>query len=604
MRNSKIFEFIKKNKIYYIIAIIATAVDAYVELLIPAITGYVAEGVLSKHLGFTTEYEPPKYLERYVNYFGGDAEVIDKLWVFAILIVFIGALTAIIQFIKGKSTATASENLAYSLRNEIYEKLMKVKYSYYGTINSGDIIQRCTTDITLVRMFFGGQIIEVVRVVSITVFAFIMMLSINVQLTLYSTMLLPIIFISSIYIRKTLENRQKDIEEAESSLTGSIQETAHGIRVIKAFNNQNLEIERFNKLNRKTYTALRRILEGHAYFWSLSDFICLTQFLVVIVASSIAGYRGDISVGEYIIFTTYTLRLIWPIRFASRIFAEYSKTRVAIDRVNELLNLEEEEGLNTGETPEVNGNIEISNLNFAFEDDKHTHVLKNINLSIKKGESVGILGSTGSGKSTLMHLLMRLYDYEDGSIKINGTELKDINKEYLRSEISIVLQDNFLFAKSIFENIKLSNPKANEDDIKNVAQIASIHETIKGFEKGYETLVGEKGVTLSGGQKQRTTIARTLIRNSKILIFDDSLSAVDVETDQKIRSRLQKHKKDLTTIIIAQRINTLMECDKIVVMDKGEITNIGSHDELILQEGLYKKVWDIQNLDTDEDYIG
>ncbi len=602
MKNSKILEIFKKERITLSIGMIATIIDVYLMLLIPAITGYVAEGVLSSHLGLENDYNPPAYLIKYVNYFGGEAEVINKLWVFGLLITIIGLLLATAQFIKGRSIAKTSENLAYNLRNTLYDKLMKVKYSYYSTMNSGDIIQRCTSDVNLIRMFFGGQIMELVRVISIVILAITMMLAINVKLTLYSIVLLPLIFIVGNYVRKTLEYRQTALEEAESTLTTTIQETANGVRVIKAFNNQNMEIEKFKKQNYNMFLALKEILLAHAYFWSITDFICLVQYIIVLIACSIAGYNGEITVGEYIIFTTYTFKLIWPIRFSSRIIAELSKTKVAISRINEILDLEEEKDLETGSKPEINGNIEISNLSFAFEDEMDKDILKNINLTINKGEKIGVLGSTGSGKSTIMHLLVRLYDYNKGSIKINGVELKEINKKHIRENISIVLQDNFLFAKSIFENIKISNPKASREDIEAVAKIASIHETIENFDKGYETLVGEKGVTLSGGQKQRATIARTLIRDSKILIFDDSLSAVDVETDQKIRERLESLNKDLTTIIIAQRINTLMECDKILVIDKGVITNIGTHDELIKVEGLYKKIWDIQNIDSDEDY--
>lgn len=499
-------------------------------------------------------------------------------------------------------TSTASENVSYSIRNQLYDKLMKVEYKYYSTMNSGDIIQRCNSDVNLVRMFFGGSIIEVVRVISITTFAIIMMTQMNVKLTIYSTMLLPVILFVSIYVRKMLEKRQVELEDAESKFTTNIQETVNGIRVIKAFNNQNLEIERFKKLNKNLFEKLKNILVGQAFFWSITDLVCLTQFLIVVVSCSIASSKGELSLGEFIIFTTYTLRLIWPIRFTSRIFAEYNKTKVAMRRINEILEAEEED-LETGEKPEITGDIEFKDLNFVFKDNKNAEVLKNINLKINKGEKVGILGATGSGKSTLMHLLLRLYDYENGNITLNGVELKNINKTHLRENISIVLQDNFLFAKSIFQNIKIANNNANLDNVQKVAKIANIHETIESFENGYETLVGEKGVTLSGGQKQRTTIARTLIRNSNILIFDDSLSAVDVETDQKIREKLSKHNKNLTTIIIAQRINTLIDCDKIVVMDKGQITHVGTHKELITQDGLYKKVWDIQNLDSDEEYI-
>ncbi|MFV0518994.1 MAG: ABC transporter ATP-binding protein [Lachnospirales bacterium] len=598
MNNNIVYKLIMKNKKHYIIAFTSVIIATSLMLVPPIITAYVVDGILQSSVGGEA-YEAPYLMAKFVELMGNPTSI----WFYSITIAIVGILVAILTYFRGKSSAIASENLVNDLRNIIYEKLMKTDYAYYGTMKSGEIIQRCTSDINLIRLFWGAQIVDMVRIIGSVVPALILLFTINVKLSLYAVCILPFIFLVSYFTKGILDKKHQEFEEREAEFTSGIQEVVNGVRVIKAFNNQQLEIDKFTNLNNNLYKTLKNLLNGYALFWSASDFFCLLQFAVVVITCAIAASRGEISVGDYLIFVSCSMRYVFPLRQLSRMVGEYSKTVVAINRVNELLDIEEEKDLETGTISKITGDIEVENLSFAFPDDKDTLVLKDVSFSIKNGENIGFLGSTGSGKSTLMHLLIRLYDYEEGSIKINGVELKEMNKKNLRENVSIVLQDSFLFTKTIFENIKLANPVSNNNKVEYVTDIASVHRTIKKFEKGYETLVGEKGVTLSGGQKQRVAIARTLIKDSKLIIFDDSLSAVDVDTDNRIRQRLREHNQDLTTIIIAQRINTLMECDKIIVMDKGEITHIGTHDELIkIEDSLYKKIWDIQNLKSDEAY--
>ncbi len=598
MRESEIFQMVKKNTRYYVIAFTSVIIASSLMLVPPIITAYVVDGILASSTG-ASDYQPPALMAKFVELTGAN----ENIWFYGLTIAFVGLLVGVFTYLRGKYSAIASENLAFDLRNRLYEKLMKVNYSYYSTMKSGDIIQRGTSDINLIRQFFGPQVVELVRILSSVIPALILLVTINVKLTLYAVSVIPFIFVVSFFFKKILDKRHQTFEEREAEFTTGIQEVVNGVRVIKAFNNQQLEISKFTTLNNNMTNALRGMLNGYALFWSVSDLFCLSQFVVVIITCAIAAHRGEISVGDYMIFVSCSMRYVYPLRNLSRMVGEFSKTVVAVNRVNEILSLEEEKDLTTGKTPNITGDIEVKNLFFAFPDDPDTKVLEDISFTIKNGESVGFLGSTGSGKSTLMHLLIRLYDYEDGSIKINGVELKEVNKKILRENVSIVLQDSFLFAKTIFENIKLANPFSESNKVEYVTDIASVHKTIQKFEKGYGTLVGEKGVTLSGGQKQRVAIARTLIKDSKIIIFDDSLSAVDVDTDNRIRQRLKEHNQELTTIIIAQRINTLMECDKIIVMDQGKITHIGTHEDLIkIEDSLYRKIWDIQNLESDEHY--
>ncbi|MDL2248809.1 ABC transporter ATP-binding protein/permease, partial [Tyzzerella sp. OttesenSCG-928-J15] len=313
----------------------------------------------------------------------------------------------------------------------------------------------------------------------------------------------------------------------------------------------------------------------------------------VTLVGSYMAYNGGISIGTLFVFFTYVNNLVWPLRQLGRILSNMGRMDVALNRINEILFTPLEEMDENAIKPELKGDIVFDNVSFSYEKDKP--VLNNISFTVKSGEKIAVLGSTGSGKSSLMHLFLRLYDYKHGSIKINGNELKTIDKNYLRERIGIVLQEPFLYSKTIIENIKMAKDTVTDDEVYDAAKIANVHDVITGFKEGYDTVVGERGVTLSGGQKQRVAITRTLVKNSDILIFDDSLSAVDTETDALIQAELKKRSEGVTTFIISQRINTLMSADRIFVMEGGEITDMGTHDELIARDGLYYRVWNIQN---------
>lgn len=331
-----------------------------------------------------------------------------------------------------------------------------------------------------------------------------------------------------------------------------------------------------------------------AKFWSLSDFISLTQILIVIVIGSYFAVRQEITIGTLVAFSSYIGMLLWPIRQLGRIFSDLGKMKVSLKRINEILS-EEKEDLESGfNNIKLKGNIVFKDVWFGYKKDRP--ILKGVSFEIKQGQTVAFFGSTGSGKSTIISLLLRLYEYDSGSITIDGIELKNISKKTLRKNIGVVPQEAFLFSKTVKENIKITKIKAKDAEVIESAKIASVHDDITQFENSYETLIGEKGVTLSGGQRQRLTIARTIIKEFPILIFDDSLSAVDTETEEKIRQELKEKSKERTTILISHRISSVKDADLIIVLEKGVVTNIGTHEELINQEGLYKKVWKIQSL--------
>ena len=372
-----------------------------------------------------------------------------------------------------------------------------------------------------------------------------------------------------------------------------MQENLTGIRVVKAFARQDFEIKKFNEKNKNFRDSIYKLTRLMAWYWSISDFICMFQIGAVVVIGSMLAAKGELSLGTLTVFITYEGMLLWPVRQMGRILTDMGKSIVAVSRIEEILHEPIEIAEENHEKPNIYGNVSFKDVCFEYESEKP--ILKGISFDVEVGETIAILGPTGSGKSSLVHLLPRLYDYNMGSIKIDGIELKDIDKKWIRKNVGLVLQEPFLFAKTVKDNIKIANSKIEDRKVYEAAKVASIHEDILSFDKGYDTPVGERGVSLSGGQKQRIAIARTIINECPIVVFDDSLSAVDTETDVAIREALNNRKNKSTTFIISHRISTVKEADKIIVLDKGKIVQKGTHESLIKEEGLYKRVYNIQN---------
>jgi len=459
-------------------------------------------------------------------------------------------------------------------------------------MDSGDLIQRSTSDIETIRRFLAVQFVEVVKVFVMLIAVTYLMLSLSVKLTIVGLILVPVIIAFTFFYFLKVKKRFKKADESEAELSTVLKENLSGVRVVKAFNREKTEIEKFDHKNHRYSKDIYHLIKELAVFWSVSDLLCYTQASLVVLFGVKYAYQGEITIGIIVAFMTYETMLMWPVRQLGRVLTDFGKASVSLKRINEIFDEPIDEEENLGIKPKILGDIEFENIKFAFDQDV---ILKDLSFKINKGETVGILGSTGSGKSTIIKLISRLYDYDAGSIKIDGIELNKINKKWIRRHLGLVLQEPFLFAKSIKENIRLGNHKATQQSIEEVTNIAAIHDNILEFEEGYDTLVGEKGVSLSGGQKQRIAIARSLIKNSPIIIFDDSLSAVDTETDIKIRRALKNRSEKLTTIIISHRINTLKETDKILVLDQGKIVDSGTHNELIKREGFYNKIWKIQS---------
>ncbi|MGB4373650.1 MAG: ABC transporter ATP-binding protein [Halanaerobiales bacterium] len=589
MKNTRfIWRHMKGKRLLYGGAITCVALGTFIAIINPLILQVTIDSIIGN-----LPLEAPTWLEDRVGWIVNNDRLLEGLVLAGLTLIILTALNGIFQYFRGKWSAAASEGIAKNLRDELYNHLQHLPYDYHVKAKTGDLIQRCTSDVEQVRLFLGVQLVEVARAVFIISISFIIMLKIYVNLTLVAIAAIPLIIGHSYYFYILVKKTFKDADEAEARMSTVLQENLTGVRVVKAFARENYEIGKFEEMNRDYRDKVHRVIRNMAWYWSISDLFCLIQIAAVLVAGVYWTVQGEISLGNLVVFVSYESMLIWPVRQLGRILTDLGKMQVAIDRIQEILEEETELPAEEGLKPEIKGEISFNKVSFAYGDGQP--VLRNVSFRVKRGQTVAVLGPTGSGKSTLVHLLTRLYDCQGGSIEIDGYDIKEIDKKWLRKHVGLVLQEPFLFARTIKENIAFANPAAGENDIYEVARIAAVHEFIEEMEEGYDTPVGERGVSLSGGQKQRIAIARTLIRNCPILIFDDSLSAVDTETDLQIRKALQERSKETTTFIISHRINTLSMADLILVLEDGEIAQMGSHEELIRQEGMYRRIWEIQN---------
>lgn len=523
---------------------------------------------------------------------GGVEYLRNNLWVGFLVIIFLNVFIGIFNFLKGRYNAIVAERVTENIRNDLFRKLQYLPFSFHQDNKSGELIQKCTSDVDQIRRFIASHISEMTYSIAMSIIAFTILFNINANLALYCTISMPLLLIVALWFFKKMNKVFLASDESEGALMDVLQENLLGIRVVKAFNKEKFETDRFAQFNQDFTDKTFKVIILIGAYWSLTDALCLIQILVAIVLGIYSIQNGIITSGDFFVFLTYELIILWPIRMLGRIIADMGKMFVSAKRLADIMNNLEEE-LDNGDEPNLNGDIVFSNVSFGFPDSTQ-HALTDVCLSIPANKTTAIMGPIGSGKSTLVHLLCRLYEASAGEITINGISTLNISKGYLRKNIGIVLQEPFLFSKTIKDNIKISTPFANESMISSAANIASVHEVISAFDQGYETMVGERGVTLSGGQKQRIAIARVIINDVKVLVFDDSLSAVDSETDLKIRNALSDLAQGLTTIIITHRFESAMHANQIVIMEEGRISQIGKHKELIKRKGFYQQIYRLQ----------
>jgi len=518
------------------------------------------------------------------------------LVVIALAFVGLAVIEGGFSFLSGRLAAFSAEGITRRLRNFLFDHIQRLSFAYHSKTPTGDLIERVTSDVDSVRNFFNEQAIGVGRIVLLFIINFVAIWQLNWKLALASIIVIPFILAVSVWFFRKVTKAYEKYQEQEAALSTTLQENLTGVRVVKAFARQDYEKDKFEKDNWEKYLRGKKLLRMHSFFWPLSDIACGLQMLGGFVFAAILAIRGEITVGTYPAYVGLVVLLIWPMRNLGRIIVNTSTGLVSYERLMEIVKQEREQ-LTDGKVQlqgPVRGDIIFEKVSFQYEDGS-SEVLKDISFRIQPGQAVALLGSTGSGKTTLVNLLPRFHEYTDGRILLDGVELNDYSRETLRQQIGIVEQEPFLFSRSIGENIAYGvGREVSQVEIEKAAKAAAVHDVILSFPDGYKTLVGEKGVTLSGGQKQRVAIARTLLKNPRILILDDSTSSVDTETEAEIRGALNGLMENRTTFIIAHRIQSVMNADLILVMDKGAIIQMGRHEELVTQDGMYRQIYNLQ----------
>ena len=510
---------------------------------------------------------------------------------------FVGlaAFQGTFSFLSGRLASRTAEWTTRRLRDSFYDQIQRLPFAYLDKAPTGDLIERATSDMDAVRKFYAEQAIGFGRVVLLFGVNFAALVSLNGRLALASVLVIPLVLAISVVFFKVISKRYESYQEQEAVLSTTLQENLTGVRVVRAFARQAFEIERFDRVNSEKFRRGRRLLFMNAFFWPATDVLCGLQMLGGFAYGAVLAMRGEITVGAYMAFAGMILQLIWPIRFLGRLIVDISSGLVSYQRLMAILR-EAQEPLDEGIAPargELRGEIRFRGVSFGYEASRP--ILSDISFHCSPGQSVALLGSTGSGKTSLVNLVPRFYDSTAGSISLDGRELREYSRHALRRCIGIVEQEPFLFSRTIRENITYGVPgEVPQERIEEAARAAAIHDVILGFPKGYDTMVGEKGVTLSGGQKQRVAIARTILKDPAILILDDSTSSVDTETEAAIRGALEKLMVGRTSFVIAHRVQSLMKADLILVLDAGRIVERGTHATLLAGGGLYHRIFDLQ----------
>ena len=594
-----IFRFLKPCLPLMLTGLFFSAMITVCQAFIPQVIRISVDGVLGSDLS-----KIPKWVKAFLSEETIRENPGKMLTIAALAVILLAAINIAANYYSKVFAAKGSESFVKGMRDQLYDHIQKLPYSWHVKNQTGDIIQRCTSDVDVVRNFVTNQLMEVFRIIFLIVFYMVIMFSMNVKISLIAVSFFPIVILYSGYFFSKIAQHFQEADEAEGILSSVVQENLTGVRVVRAFGRESFERKRFDEKNERFAGLWIYLGKFLSLYWSIGDLITGIQILTVICMGVLFTVDGNLTVGEFIAFVSYNSSMAWPVRSLGRIISEMSKAGVSIDRIAYILDEKEEEDRPGVTKPAINKDIVFDKVNFKYEEG--AAVLKDVSFTVPAGKTFAILGNTGSGKSTLVHLLNRLYDLPDGcgKITIGGVDIRDIDRQYLRSQIGMVLQEPFLYSGSIKENVGITRESSAFDDIREACEIACVDSAIDSFTDGYETIVGERGVTLSGGQKQRVAIARMLVEHTPVMIFDDSLSAVDAQTDAMIREALKKRMAGTTVILIAHRITTLMQADCIMVLEDGAVAEMGSHEQLMEHHGIYRRIYDIQmNTQLDADSV-
>ena len=596
-RGRLIWRFLKGSKTFFLLCMVCAALSALADMITPQIIRVTVDNVLGSA---PTDTLVP-WVRALVERLGGVETIRGSLWIMALAVVAVAVVKVAAQYCFRVTNVLGGETLVKNMRDTLYRHIEHLPFQWHMQNHTGDIIQRCTSDIDTTRNFISEQLTNLIRIGIMLVLSVVFMLGMNVPLTLIAMAPLPVIVWYSLFFHRKFRKGFQESDENEGRLSAMVQENLTGVRVVRAFGRERYERDRFGKQN-NFYTSLWvKLGRLMAFFWCSADILSGVQIMLVVIFGVLFCLNRGMTAGEFIAFLSYNGMLVWPVRQLGRMISEMSKAGVGIDRIGYIMDAEEEQDAPDAQEPPMDGDIRFEHVSFSYEGSPE--MLHDIDLTIPAGTTLGILGGTGSGKSTMMYLLDRLYDLPEGSgrITVGGTDIRKIKREHLRRNIGIVLQEPFLFSRTLRENIAITVPELQEEELRMAARAACLDDTIQSFTKGYDTAVGERGVTLSGGQKQRAAIARMLTRPTPVMIFDDSLSAVDTETDAKIRTELEKRFGSATIILISHRITTLSKADQVLVLDHGRIAQLGTPEELSRQEGLYKQIESIQAMNVNGD---
>ena len=592
-----LYRFLRGSKGFFLLCMCCAALSALADMITPQIIRVTVDQVIG---GAPADTLSPA-VRGLLASFGGAEALRGRLWVAALAVVAVALVKVAALYGFRVANVRGGETLVKTMRDTLYRHIERLPFQWHMKNHTGDIIQRCTSDIETTRNFLSEQLTGLIRILIMLVMSVVFMLSMNVSLTLIAMAPLPVIVWYSVFFHHRFRKGFQDCDENEGRLSAMAQENLTGVRVVRAFGRERYERDRFAKQN-EYYTSLWvKLGRLMAFFWSSADILSGVQIMLVVVFGVLFCLRQGMTSGEFIAFVSYNGMLVWPVRQLGRMISEMSKAGVGIDRIGYIMDAEEERDAPGARDVPLDRDIRFEHVTFSYEG--CPEMLHDISLTVPAGSTLGILGGTGSGKSTLMYLLDRLYPLpeEGGRITIGGVDIREIRLGHLRSGIGIVLQEPFLFSRTLRENLGITAEGLPEEELSAAARAACLEETIAGFTKGYDTFVGERGVTLSGGQKQRAAIARMLTQHTPIMIFDDSLSAVDTETDAKIRAALEERFGSATIILISHRITTLSRADQVLVLDHGRVAQLGTPAELSAQPGLYRQIEQIQSAPPAED---